>query len=60
MAGRRLREAINQIASSTTGGPSNAKAIIAGLSNVYSHYITTFEGSVNTFKEMHENKIISN
>lgn len=43
MAGRRLRESINQVASSTSGGPSNAKTIIAGLSNVYTHYVTTFE-----------------
>ena len=48
MAGRRLRESINQVASSTAGGPSNAKTIIAGLSNVYTHYITTFEGILTT------------
>ena len=48
MAGRRLRETINQVASSSTvGGPANAKAIIAGLSNVYTHYMTTFEGKLS-------------
>lgn len=42
MAGRRFREAID-LESSSNGGPSNTKTVIAGLSNVYSHYITTFE-----------------
>lgn len=42
MAGRRLRqqlvtEAVN------FGAPINTKVVIAGLSNVYTHYITTFE-----------------
>jgi len=38
MAGRRLRQKISQEA-----GQSNVKVVIAGLSNVYTHYITTFE-----------------
>ncbi|XP_057378425.1 uncharacterized protein LOC130700406 [Daphnia carinata] len=42
MAGRRLREALNAEASNNGGG-SNVKTVIAGLSNVYTHYITTFE-----------------
>lgn len=42
MAGRRFREALNS-ESSSNGGPSNTKTIIAGLSNVYTHYVTTFE-----------------
>nr|CAH0108394.1 unnamed protein product [Daphnia galeata] len=42
MAGRRLREALDSEAVKN-GGPSNTKTVIAGLSNVYSHYITTFE-----------------
>ncbi|XP_032795004.2 neutral ceramidase [Daphnia magna] len=42
MAGRRLREALNSEAINN-GGPSNIKTVIAGLSNVYTHYVTTFE-----------------
>lgn len=42
MAGRRLREALNAEAVNS-GGPSNTKTVIAGLSNVYSHYVTTYE-----------------
>jgi neutral ceramidase len=42
MAGRRLREQMVQEARNNGGG-SNVKAVIAGLSNVYTHYITTFE-----------------
>ncbi|EFX85915.1 hypothetical protein DAPPUDRAFT_309109 [Daphnia pulex] len=42
MAGRRLREALNAEAVNS-GGPSNTKTVIAGLSNVYTHYVTTYE-----------------
>lgn len=42
MAGRRLRDAMDQ-ESVSNGGPSNTKTVIAGLSNLYTHYITTFE-----------------
>jgi neutral ceramidase len=42
MAGRRLRDALNSEATNN-GGPSNVKTVIAGLSNGYTHYITTFE-----------------
>lgn len=42
MAGRRLRKALDA-ESVANGGPSNTKTVIAGLSNVYTHYITTFE-----------------
>jgi len=42
MAGRRLRDALNSEAI-TNGGPSSVKTVIAGLSNGYTHYITTFE-----------------
>ena len=42
MAGRRLRDALNSEAANN-GGPSNVKTVIAGLSNGYTHYITTFE-----------------
>ena len=38
MAGRRLRQKISEEAAE-----SNVKVVIAGLSNVYTHYITTFE-----------------
>ena len=42
MAGRRLRRALDS-ESAANGGPTNTKTVIAGLSNVYTHYITTFE-----------------
>lgn len=42
MAGRRFRNAIN-LESDTSGGLTGTKTIIAGLSNVYTHYVTTFE-----------------
>ncbi|XP_046453897.1 neutral ceramidase-like [Daphnia pulex] len=42
MAGRRLRDALNSEAINN-GGPSSVKTVIAGLSNGYTHYITTFE-----------------
>jgi neutral ceramidase len=42
MAGRRLRDALNSEAANN-GGPSSVKTVIAGLSNGYTHYITTFE-----------------
>lgn len=42
MAGRRFRNAIN-LESETSGGLTGTKTIIAGLSNVYTHYVTTFE-----------------
>jgi len=40
MAGRRFRNQIDKVASDSIPG---VKTIIAGLSNVYTHYITTFE-----------------
>lgn len=42
MAGRRLRLALDA-ESAANGGPGNTKTVIAGLSNVYTHYITTVE-----------------
>ena len=42
MAGRRFRNAIN-LEAETSGRLSGTKTIIAGLSNVYTHYVTTFE-----------------
>jgi len=42
MAGRRLRNAMLKILREE-GGYDNAKVTIAGISNTYTHYITTFE-----------------
>lgn len=42
MAGRRLKDAIREKAVKL-GMPSTTKVVIAGLSNVYTHYITTLE-----------------
>ncbi|CAG9832881.1 unnamed protein product [Diabrotica balteata] len=42
MSGRRLREAIYQEAIQN-GGDKNTKVVIAGLSNFYTHYVTTHE-----------------
>jgi len=42
MAGRRLREQLIEEAKAN-GAPSNIKAVIAGLSNLYTHYVTTLE-----------------
>ena len=42
MAGRRMRDTLYQTATANGASPAT-KVVIAGLSNVYSHYITTFE-----------------
>ncbi|XP_063076841.1 neutral ceramidase [Engraulis encrasicolus] len=42
MAGRRLREVVKQELQSK-GGFSKAEVVIAGLCNIYTHYITTYE-----------------
>ena len=42
MSGRRLRGVVHQ-ALTEAGLPNNSEVVIAGLSNVYSDYITTFE-----------------
>jgi len=42
MSGRRLRDTIRQVLSDN-GADNNSIVLIAGLSNDYSHYITTFE-----------------
>ncbi|KAM9831258.1 neutral ceramidase [Neosynchiropus ocellatus] len=42
MSGRRLREAVKQELQSE-GSFQNLEVVIAGLSNVYTHYITTYE-----------------
>ncbi|KAK1881259.1 Neutral ceramidase [Dissostichus eleginoides] len=42
MSGRRLREAVKQELQSE-GAFRDSEVVIAGLSNIYTHYITTFE-----------------
>ncbi|XP_069543813.1 neutral ceramidase [Brachyistius frenatus] len=42
MSGRRLREAVKQELEAG-GAERNMEVVIAGLSNVYTHYITTYE-----------------
>ena len=44
MAGRRLRDAVKEVFISDSKDPgSNIHVIIAGLTNTYSQYVTTFE-----------------
>ena len=41
---RRLRDAISQkVMETTRGSEDDTKIMLAGLSNVYTHYITTYE-----------------
>lgn len=42
MSGRRLRDSVKKVLIDS-GFPSNATVVIAGLSNTYSDYVTTFE-----------------
>ena len=42
MSGRRLIKAVKKVLLDN-GFPSNVKVVIAGLSNTYSSYVTTFE-----------------
>lgn len=42
MAGRRLRDAVKTVLSSGNSG-ENLHVVIAGLTNTYSQYVTTFE-----------------
>lgn len=42
MAGRRLRTAVRNVLV-TNGYPADTRVVIAGLSNTYSGYITTYE-----------------
>ncbi|KAM4624315.1 neutral ceramidase [Polymixia lowei] len=42
MSGRRIREAVKQELESE-GSLRNTEVVIAGLSNIYTHYITTYE-----------------
>lgn len=45
MAGRRLRNAVKTVLTSSSSGEfnDNVHVVIAGLSNTYSQYVTTFE-----------------
>ena len=45
MAGRRLRDAVKTALTSGSNGEfdSNVHVVIAGLTNTYSQYVTTFE-----------------
>uniref|UniRef100_A0A3P8SNN8 Neutral ceramidase n=1 Tax=Amphiprion percula TaxID=161767 RepID=A0A3P8SNN8_AMPPE len=43
MSGRRLREAVKQQELESDGAFRDTEVVIAGLSNVYTHYITTYE-----------------
>uniref|UniRef100_A0A3Q1FQL6 Neutral ceramidase n=1 Tax=Acanthochromis polyacanthus TaxID=80966 RepID=A0A3Q1FQL6_9TELE len=43
MSGRRLREAVKQQELESEGAFRDTEVVIAGLSNVYTHYITTYE-----------------
>lgn len=42
MAGRRLRESVKEVLTSENKD-SNIHVVIAGLTNTYSQYVTTFE-----------------
>ena len=43
MAGRRLRDAVKTVLSGNKGFGSNIHVVIAGLTNTYSQYVTTYE-----------------
>lgn len=45
MAGRRLRDAVKRVLTSEGEGEfnSNVHVVVAGLTNTYSQYVTTFE-----------------
>lgn len=43
MAGRRLRKVVDELVSNKLPGEPAPRVVVAGLSNVYSHYIATFE-----------------
>ncbi|KAG2390706.1 Neutral ceramidase [Vigna angularis] len=43
MAGRRLRDAVRTVLSGNKGFGSNIHVVIAGLTNTYSQYVTTYE-----------------
>ena len=43
MAGRRLRDAVKTVLTSSGEFNSNVHVVLAGLTNTYSQYVTTFE-----------------
>lgn len=43
MAGRRLRDAVKTVLTSGVSKERNVHIVIAGLTNTYSQYVTTFE-----------------
>jgi neutral ceramidase len=43
MAGRRLRDAVKTVLSGDKSLGSNVHVVIAGLTNTYSQYVTTYE-----------------
>lgn len=43
MAGRRLRDAVKTVLSKNKDFGANIQVVIAGLTNTYSQYVTTFE-----------------
>jgi len=43
MAGRRLRDAVKTVLSEDKSLGSNIHVVIAGLTNTYSQYVTTYE-----------------
>lgn len=43
MAGRRLRDAVKAVLSSSKNFGGDVHVVIAGLTNTYSQYVTTFE-----------------
>ena len=43
MSGRRMRKTVAETVTSQEGGEENPIVVVAGLSNTYTHYITTFE-----------------
>lgn len=43
MGGRRLRDAVKTVVTTTGESNSNVHVVLAGLTNSYSQYVTTFE-----------------
>ena len=52
MSGRRLRDSVKKVLLAN-GFPSNVKVVIAGLSNTYSDYVTTFEEYQVIYESQH-------
>lgn len=60
MAGRRLREAVKNTLITNGNGEfgNDTQIVIAGLTNTYSQYITTFEEYAHQRYEVHHKLII--